>query len=126
MIGTLATARRYDLQSLTDSGPRPSASQPNSSATASVDYETDRLIQVTLRDMFPGTTLLVVAHRLQTIIDLDSVLVMEEGKCVEFNDAATLLDDPESFFSGLCDATGPATNLFLREQAEKARKKRSF
>ena len=95
-------------------------------ATASVDYETDRLIQVTLRDMFPGTTLLVVAHRLQTIIDLDSVLVMEEGKCVEFNDAATLLDDPESFFSGLCDATGPATNLFLREQAEKARKKRSF
>jgi ABC-type multidrug transport system fused ATPase/permease subunit len=86
-------------------------------ATASVDYQTDHLIQLTLRKLFHGTTMLVVAHRLQTIIDLDAVLVMEEGKCVEFDDAATLLSNPSSFFSGLVDATGTETSNMLRKQA---------
>lgn len=86
-------------------------------ATASVDYATDRVIQVTLRKMFPGTTMLIVAHRLQTIIDLDAVLVMEEGKCVEYDSAHALLSKPTSFFSGLVDATGPATSESLRKQA---------
>ena len=86
-------------------------------ATASVDYQTDRLIQVTLRKLFEGTTMLVVAHRLQTIIDLDAILVMEEGQCVEFDDAATLLSDKNSFFSGLVDATGVETSALLRQQA---------
>ena len=86
-------------------------------ATASVDYQTDHLIQLTLRKLFEGTTMLVVAHRLQTIIDLDAVLVMEEGRCVEFDTAATLLEDESSFFSGLVDATGVESSKMLRQQA---------
>ena len=65
--------------------------------------------------------MLVIAHRLQTIIDLDKVMVMEEGKCVEFASAATLLENKDSFFSGLVDATGVETSKMLRKQAERAR-----
>ena len=73
-------------------------------ATASVDYATDHIIQTTLRKNFPGVTMLVIAHRLATIIDLDAVLVMDNGKCVEYDTATNLLNSETTMFSSLVNA----------------------
>ena len=54
-------------------------------ATANVDLETDNMIQKTLRSNFKNSTVLIIAHRLATIIDSDKVLVMNQGKGEEFD-----------------------------------------
>ena len=60
-------------------------------ATANVDMETDQLIQSKLRENFKNSTVLIIAHRLNTIIDCDRVLVMNEGRCQEFQHPFNLL-----------------------------------
>lgn len=52
-------------------------------ATASVDQETDAHMQRLLREMFPDSTIIAIAHRLRTIMDYDRVLVMDGGVVVE-------------------------------------------
>ena len=89
-------------------------------ATASVDYETDRKIQEMLREKFPGTTLLVIAHRLQTVIDLDLILGLSEGKAVEFGPPHQLLSSPDSLLSHLVDSTGTESASMLRSMASNA------
>jgi ATP-binding cassette subfamily C (CFTR/MRP) protein 1 len=54
-------------------------------ATASIDRDTDRLIQSMIRDSFEGVTTMVIAHRLNTIMDFDRILVFDEGRVVEFD-----------------------------------------
>ena len=49
-------------------------------ATAAIDLETDRLMQDTLRHAFEGCTLLIIAHRLTSVVSCDKVMVMENGK----------------------------------------------
>eukprot|EP00760_Papus_ankaliazontas_P013947 PhM_4_TR15927/c0_g1_i1/m.43479 len=67
-------------------------------ATASVDTEADALIQRTIRDCFTDCTVLTIAHRLQTIIDGDRVVVLDHGNLKEFDTPKNLLDNPESQF----------------------------
>lgn len=64
-----------------------------SEATASVDFATDSRIQSTIRKEFSDKTLLVIAHRLRTIIDSDRVLVMDAGKVAEYDSEPTFLLD---------------------------------
>lgn len=86
-------------------------------ATASIDGETDAFIQKMLRSRFPNTTLITIAHRLNTIMDYDLVLVMNAGQAVEFASPKELLDNPDGIFSELVDATGSESSTFLREMA---------
>jgi ABC-type multidrug transport system fused ATPase/permease subunit len=68
-------------------------------ATSSVDFETDREIQRTLRDSFAGSTVLTIAHRINTIMDSDKILVMKDGVASEFAAPQELLSDEDSLFS---------------------------
>ena len=66
-------------------------------ATAAVDVETDAAIQRTIREEFKGATCLTVAHRLNTILDSDRVLVLEQGRVVEFDTPQALLAQPTRY-----------------------------
>ena len=86
-------------------------------ATASVDGETDAFVQRMLRAKFQNTTLLTVAHRLNTIMDYDQVLVMSDGKAVEFGPPGILLEKEEGFFTELVQSTGKKSAKALKKMA---------
>lgn len=69
-------------------------------ATANIDVETDSAIQRTIRREFGGATVLVVAHRLGTVIDSDLMLVLEHGRLAEFGAPEQLLASPNSALAG--------------------------
>lgn len=81
-------------------------------ATAAVDLETDDLIQKTIREQFSDCTILTIAHRLNTILDADRVLVLDAGMVAEFDTPLRLLDQRTSIFhamardAGLVNANG--------------------
>lgn len=60
-------------------------------ATSNVDMATDAFIQGVLREQFSTTTVLTIAHRLQTIADYDKILVMHAGRVVEVGHPFKLL-----------------------------------
>ena len=60
-------------------------------ATANVDFKTDRLIQEVIRHKFKDSTVLTIAHRLNTIMDYDKVLVLDGGRVVEFDNPDLLI-----------------------------------
>jgi ABC-type multidrug transport system fused ATPase/permease subunit len=72
-------------------------------ATASVDGETDNLIQKMIRTKFAECTVLTIAHRLHTIIDSTKVLVMDSGRVAEFDSPENLLADENGKFRSLWD-----------------------
>lgn len=71
-------------------------------ATSSVDAETDKIIQETIRSEFTNMTILTIAHRLETIMDNDKILVLEKGEIGEFDTPANLLANKNSHFYSLC------------------------
>uniref|UniRef100_A0A3B4TY48 ATP-binding cassette, sub-family C (CFTR/MRP), member 12 n=1 Tax=Seriola dumerili TaxID=41447 RepID=A0A3B4TY48_SERDU len=73
-------------------------------ASASVDAETDSLIQITIRDSFQHCTTLTIAHRIHTILQVDRVLVLDHGQVIEFDHPDVLKQRPDSLFSSLLTA----------------------
>jgi ATP-binding cassette subfamily C (CFTR/MRP) protein 4 len=70
-----------------------------------------------LRTSFRQTTLLTIAHRLHTIMDYDVVLVMDDGRAVEFGSPKVLLQDDNGIFTNLVEATGVESASALRKIA---------
>ena len=73
-------------------------------ATASVDVTTDQLMQRIIKDKFAGKTIITVAHRLQTIMDYDRIVVMHEGRIVEVGTPKNLLEKANGHFKELWEA----------------------
>ncbi|GJQ86168.1 hypothetical protein Trydic_g13445 [Trypoxylus dichotomus] len=88
-------------------------------ATANVDPRTDGLIQGTIRRKFKDCTVLTIAHRLNTIMDSDKVLVMDAGRVAEFDHPHLLLQDPNGHFTKLVMETGPSMSANLKDIAMK-------
>jgi ABC-type multidrug transport system fused ATPase/permease subunit len=70
-------------------------------ATASIDYMTDAKIQAAIRNL-RNTTIITIAHRLQTVIDYDKILILDQGKVVEFEHPHTLLKKSRGLFKEMC------------------------
>ncbi|PVH78648.1 hypothetical protein DL98DRAFT_656027 [Cadophora sp. DSE1049] len=87
-------------------------------ATASIDYNTDAKIQETIREL--KSTIITIAHRLQTIVDYDKVLVLDKGEVVEFGHPHELLkkDGKDAIFKGMCEMSGDMDAL--QKAAKKA------
>ncbi|CUM68582.1 uncharacterized protein PRCAT00006309001 [Priceomyces carsonii] len=75
-------------------------------ATAAVDVETDQILQQTIRTEFKEKTIITIAHRLNTIIDSDKIIVLEKGEVKEFDSPENLLKDSSSLFYSLCKQGG--------------------
>ena len=80
-------------------------------ATSAVDMDTDALIQRSIRQEFTDSTLIVIAHRLSTIADFDKILVLGEGKVVEFGKARDLMELEGGVFRGMVKESGERQRL---------------
>ncbi|KAG8228792.1 hypothetical protein J437_LFUL006671 [Ladona fulva] len=92
-------------------------------ATANVDPKTDSLIQSTIRHKFATCSVITVAHRLNTIMDYDKVLVMSAGRMVEFNHPYILLQNDDGFLFKMVKKTGYHMAETLTQIAEEAYRK---
>lgn len=80
-------------------------------ATSAVDMATDALIQRSIREQFQGSTLIVIAHRLSTIVDFDKILVMDNGRVVEFDEPKKLLQKSNGEFRRMLNESGEKEKL---------------
>jgi len=72
-------------------------------ATASIDNSTDATIQQMIRENFKDATVLTIAHRLNTILDSDRILVLDDGNVAEFDTPNNLLAKRNGIFRGMVD-----------------------
>ncbi|KAF8854593.1 P-loop containing nucleoside triphosphate hydrolase protein [Acephala macrosclerotiorum] len=80
-------------------------------ATSAVDKKTDTLIQRSIREEFANTTLLVIAHRLSTVMDFDRILVMKDGVAAEYGTPRELLEHEDGVFKGMVAQSGEKDEL---------------
>ncbi|KAH7923810.1 P-loop containing nucleoside triphosphate hydrolase protein [Leucogyrophana mollusca] len=87
-------------------------------ATSAIDYKTDTAIQSSLRHELRDVTQIIVAHRLQTIIDADKIMVLDAGRLVEFGSPAELLRNEEGMLRALVDESGDRDALYAMAAGE--------
>lgn len=68
-------------------------------ATANIDVKTEEIIQTLIHEEFSSSTVLTIAHRLNTIIHSDRVLVLSHWSVLEYDDPQKLMSDQKSVFS---------------------------
>ncbi|KAG0205587.1 hypothetical protein BGX28_002792 [Mortierella sp. GBA30] len=93
-------------------------------ATSSVDFATDRAIQSAIQQEFEDSTVICIAHRLHTIITYDKVLVLDDGKVLEYDTPANLLDESKgkSRFREMCESSAELDMLLEMAKAAKNKK----
>lgn len=75
-------------------------------ASSSLDVATDAIIQKVLREVFANCTIIAIAHRLNTLLDFDQVIVLSHGEVVEIGKPRELMKRPETAFSQLLHGSG--------------------
>ncbi|XP_019299622.2 ATP-binding cassette sub-family C member 4 isoform X3 [Panthera pardus] len=95
-------------------------------ATANVDVRTDELIQKKIREKFAQCTVLTIAHRLNTIIDSDKIMVLDSGRLKEYDEPYVLLQNEESLFYKMVQQLGQAEAAALIETAKQVYFKRNY
>uniref|UniRef100_A0A8D2LPQ3 Cystic fibrosis transmembrane conductance regulator n=1 Tax=Varanus komodoensis TaxID=61221 RepID=A0A8D2LPQ3_VARKO len=93
-------------------------------ATANVDPRTDELIQKTIREKFLQCTVLTIAHRLNTIIDSDRIMVLDSGRLKEYAEPYILLQEKESLFYKMVQQLGKAEAASIMETAKQVKERR--
>lgn len=89
-------------------------------ATAAVDIQTDQLLQTTLRsNAFSDKTIITIAHRINTILDSDRIIVLEKGRVAEFDTPLALVEKQGLFYelvreAGLLDSVSKAQGPVAR------------
>jgi len=90
-------------------------------SSANIDSQTDALLQKAVAKSFKGATILSVAHRLASIIDHDLILVLGEGRVLEFGSPMELLTsnngNDDGHFASMVESTGDQMSKSLRESA---------
>ena len=86
-------------------------------STASLDADRDKLIQEIIRICFKSATLIVIAHRLDTILNSDRILVLGDGKVLEFDMPSKLMESSDSALRLAIDELGVTQAERLRKQA---------
>ncbi|KAF6083623.1 ATP binding cassette subfamily C member 4 [Phyllostomus discolor] len=95
-------------------------------ATANVDLRTDELIQKKIREKFAQCTVLTIAHRLNTIIDSDKIMVLDSGRLKEYDEPYVLLQNTESLFYKMVQQLGKAEAAALTETAKQVYFRRNY
>lgn len=91
-------------------------------ATAAVDVETDALLQATLRSsVFDNRTIITIAHRINTILDSDRIVVLQQGKVAEFDTPEELIKRRGLFYelvreAGLLESIGNSSSARQRSK----------
>merc|ERR1712159_163780 len=84
-------------------------------ATASIDNETDSIIQQMIRKNFSDATVLTIAHRLNTIMDSDRILVLDDGHIAELDTPENLLAKEDGHFKAMVEKSKAAHNDVIEE-----------
>ncbi|KAF0739337.1 hypothetical protein Ae201684_004906 [Aphanomyces euteiches] len=75
-------------------------------ATAAIDHETDQNLQRVIRTEFASSTVLTIAHRLDTVLDSDRILVFDQGRLVQCDSPKSLIIQGSGIFFDLCSEGG--------------------
>ncbi|KZP16764.1 P-loop containing nucleoside triphosphate hydrolase protein [Athelia psychrophila] len=88
-------------------------------ATSAIDYKTDNVIQTSLRkELGTDVTLITVAHRLQTIMDADKIMVLDAGRIAEFDSPHQLLQNEKGLLRALVDESGDKEHLYAMAEGK--------
>eukprot|EP00058_Branchiostoma_floridae_P006725 XP_002592213.1 hypothetical protein BRAFLDRAFT_84642 [Branchiostoma floridae] len=87
-------------------------------ATAAIDSETDNLIQTTIHEAFEDCTMLTIAHRLNTVMTSDRVMVMDDGQLSEFDTPRALLANKSSRFAAMVKAAGIDVTKYITMETD--------
>ena len=82
-------------------------------ATSNIDNTTDQIVQEIVRESFRECTLLIIAHRLRTVIKTDQIIVMDNGSCRETGTPLELFNEEQSIFRSLVLGTTSDESEFL-------------
>ena len=76
------------------------------------------MIQDTIRNQFQSCTVFTIAHRLQTVMDSNRILVLDDGKVMEFDSPGKLLENSDGYLFQLVNQTGHSTKKKLMQMAK--------
>ena len=76
------------------------------------------MIQDTIRNQFQSCTVFTIAHRLQTVMDSNRILVLDDGKVMEFDSPGKLMENSDGYLFKLVNQTGPSEKKKLTQMAK--------